>query len=114
MNRAHIYTEEEKKLAVELWQESGLSQYAFSQQEGLVRSTFQNWVKKYSCSASTNRNSSKVSKSVESFVHVQLSSPGPTPGQPDSVLTIHYPNGVKLTGIEGLSSQEVLSLIGVD
>ena len=104
MKTSPKYTEEEKQLAVELWQMSGQTQHAFSQQEGLVRSTFQRWVKKYG--------SAKPNEQHNSFVPVQVSNTGPEVKAKPTNLTIHYPNGVKLTGLDGLSSSELLALIG--
>lgn len=39
------YTEEEKQLAINMWEESGLSQAKWCQQEGISRKTFGNWVR---------------------------------------------------------------------
>lgn len=47
MRKNQKYTEEEMFLAVELYQESNLSQKDYAIQEGLKVGTFKYWVKKY-------------------------------------------------------------------
>ncbi|WP_372948467.1 IS66 family insertion sequence element accessory protein TnpA [Mariniphaga sp.] len=41
------YSKEEMYLAIELWQESGLSQSKFCSRENLSVKTFSNWYRKY-------------------------------------------------------------------
>lgn len=106
------YSKEERELAVELWQESGLSQGLFCKQESIARSTFQNWVKQYGSGPKSKDATFSVSRSA-GFMAVNLSSTTRSVSMASQPLTIHYPNGVKITGVEGLNKQELLALIGI-
>jgi len=47
MRKNQKYNKEEMALAIEMWQESGLSQYEYCNREKLSKSTFSYWLKKY-------------------------------------------------------------------
>jgi len=106
------YSKEERELAVELWEDSGLSRSKFCEQEGIAKTTFQEWTKRYG-SQSVN-NSVKEQKGSSGFVSVKMSSLVSSVQSTNESLTLHYPNGVKLTGLEGLSKPELLLLIGME
>jgi len=108
------YSKEERALAIELWEESGLSRSKFCEREGIAKTTFQEWVKRYGNIDSINSSLRKSEYSEEGFLSVKVSSSSSSVGDTDTPLTIHYPNGVKLTGLKGLSSGELLSLIVMD
>ena len=46
MRKNQKYSQEEMFLAIELWQESGLSQFKFCKREGIAKGTFQYWLRK--------------------------------------------------------------------
>ena len=106
------YSKEERELAVELWQESGLSQGDFCKQESIARSTFQNWVKQYGQVPVEPKEN--IALPSAGFVSVKLRSSVNSISSIQEPLTVHYPNGVKLTGLAGLSHQELLALIGME
>lgn len=77
------------------WESSGLSQTQFFRQNGISKSTFGYWRKKYLKETSN-------SKKQEHFIPVKISKAGRT-GNSQGVLELVYPNGVRLvcsTGIE--------------
>lgn len=91
MNISNKNKQEEMYLAVELWQESGLSQNQFCKREGLSRSKFNYWYKK--CRGGLEKNSPNGPASI---IPIKISSPTekekapPAPGR----IEITYPNGI--------------------
>ncbi|NRA13204.1 MAG: hypothetical protein HRT57_14750 [Crocinitomicaceae bacterium] len=98
---------EEMEFTIALWQESGLSQYAFCKREGLARSTFQYWAKKF------NGDKPIPKSKAKKFLSVNLS--GPSNSRmltPISAgLEIHFPNGVKVCCPTGFSQEGLERLI---
>ena len=67
---------EEALLIIELWRTSGLSQNKFCLQEGIARSTFQHWPRRYDkSSAYKGKTKSSPDKSKESFITIKVDSP---------------------------------------
>ena len=103
---------EEMRLAISLWQESGLSKYAFCRNEKIGRATFNYWLKKYGNKLNpplSKKTSKSKAKSKQSFVPVTISSPEPS----YSELELEYPNGVKLRLPFDFPQDKLRALIGV-
>ena len=67
------------------WRSSGLSQAMFCKQQGFVAKTFGTWIRKYG-------NSSEKEVEQPRFIAI-----GPHEKVETSTLTIHYPNGIKIS-----------------
>lgn len=92
MRKNQKYTKEEMYLAIEIWQESGLSQYKYCKQEGMSRNTFKYWLNKY------RNETGKSFPTTNSFIPVHLSQPKDrTVGyNKQREITITYPNGTEV------------------
>lgn len=93
---------EEMYLAVELWQESGLSQRAFCEKEGISYQVFGYWLRKF------RQKKAPGAGKRPGFVDVNV---GPSPAAEG--ISIHYPNGVVLTCSGQLAPQTLKTLIGL-
>ena len=93
MRKNQKYTQEEMYLGIEMWQESGLSQYAWCKQNHLSRNTFKYWLNKY-------RSDKKRATTVapKAFVPVEFSTPDSKelPIRVTQDITITYANGTKV------------------
>jgi len=78
----------EKFAVIERYQESGLTQKAFCEIEGLALSTFQYWISKY------KEYQQSDSSLAEAFVELKPQSPLSSLG---NAIILSYPNGVTLT-----------------
>jgi transposase-like protein len=103
---------EEQDLAIELWQESKISQVAFCKQEGIVYNTFRGWMKRY---RKTKGLSGKVTtESHNGFLDVEIDQISTTLAvdHQNETITIRYPNGVELSCNLPLAlSQNLLTLL---
>lgn len=110
MNYSSEQRAEEMQLAiVELWQESGLSKYAFCKQEKLSRSTFNYWLERFGHSLASLLRKQRTSlssktKNTASFVTVNLES---TPSDATPAIELEYPNGVKLRLPPGFTHEQL-------
>lgn len=76
------YSKEERLTHIELWQESGLSRRAYSEQAGIKYGTFKSWFE-------------KRHRQGNSFIPLEVSPQVPSPCEPtDEGITINYPNGI--------------------
>lgn len=89
-------------LAIELWQESGLTQRGFCEQEGLNYQMFGYWLKKFRQEASSENGKGK------GFIDLNMEAPAATEG-----ISIRYPNGVVLTCSGQLAPHTLKTLIGL-
>lgn len=106
MRKNQKYSQEEMYMAIEMWQESGLTQYSWCKQNNLSRNTFKYWLNKY-------RNDKKQVTSVKTFLPVKVST-CETPDRPDNLLrdiTITYPNGTKVTCPIDIEVNQIRALI---
>ena len=102
---------EEALLIIELWRESGLSQGAFCKGEGIARSTFQHWRKRYDKSyAYKEKQKISPDKSKESFITVKVDSPVI---ESTYDLEIIYKNDVRIKCSSGISLKELQDLINL-
>ena len=95
-------------LAIELWQESGLSQSKFCIQEKISLQTFGYWYRKYKREKVLLPNPRL--KERETFIPVELPhtvySAAATPG-----IKISFPNGVQINCPAGIDIQQLKTLI---
>ena len=98
-------------LAIELWQESGMSQKSFCDRENLSLPTFGYWLRKYKNEQVPEEGSSNQ----ESFIPVNV--PGfKSMGRSCEVLntdqiTVSFPNGVQVNCPVGIDMNQLRSLI---
>ena len=96
-------------LAIELWQESGLSQCKFCIQEKISLPSFGYWHRKYKKEKVLLPNLEL--KENEPFIPVKLRdtvhSTAPTPDH----ITVSFPNGVQLNCPAGIDIQQLKTLI---
>lgn len=109
---------EEALLIIELWRESGLSQGAYCTQEGIARSTFQHWRKRYDPSYEYQSKKKKTRKPVskESFIPLEIKE---EPRQYSTSSTskeveIIYPNSVRIKCSSDLPLLELQKLIHLE
>ena len=74
MKEADQEKREEALLIIELWRDSGLSQGAYCLEEGIARSTFQHWRRRYdpSYEYQSKKKKSVPKKSKERFIPVEM------------------------------------------
>lgn len=96
--------QEEMYLAIELWQESGLSQRAYCKQEGLTRSSFEYWLKKYR----REDNQRRSSNIPNTFIPVEIS---PAQAIPSGHIHITYPNGIRVSCPVGIPATMLKTLL---
>jgi hypothetical protein len=109
MRKNQKYTQEEMYLAVEIWQESGITLKQFCSKENLSSSTFSYWLRKY------RKEKSTPSSIVNSFVPVELSSSPmickPDADNTDGDILISYPNGIQVNCSGSTSTEKLIELI---
>jgi len=100
--------------AIELWQESRLSQVKFCSRENISVATFGYWLRKYREEKELCNNAGGVSK--ETFIPVEVSGPGPLNrdtrimGNPSRIEVI-FPNGVRVSCPAGIDIRQLKTLI---
>lgn len=111
MRKNQKYNKEEMYLAIELWQESGLSQVRFCSGEKLSVKTFSYWLRKYRKEKGLSERRSK--KASKTFIPVEVSeSRASTQTNPDySRIEVAFPNGVQLRCPMGIDIGQLKSLI---
>lgn len=98
---------------IDLWRESGLSQNAFCRKEGIHRSTFQHWRRRYDDSYNYKGKNKTYSthKSKESFITVKVDSPVL---ENTYDLEIIYTNDVRIKCPSGIGVKELQKLISLE
>jgi len=111
MRKNQKYSKEEMYLAIELWQESGLSQVKFCSRERLSVKTFSYWLRKYRKEKNFSVERSK--KASKTFIPVEVSgSRTSSRTNPDySRIEVAFPNGVQLSCPVGIDIGQLKSLI---
>jgi hypothetical protein len=104
---------EEMTLAIELWQESGLSQRVYCEQEGYTISKFKYWVKKLERMKNTPSSKKPVSPKIKVpvFLPVEISKKEEASSLSSLTMEIHYPNGVKIVCSDDLDNLKLQTLI---
>ncbi len=110
MRKNQRYTKEEMTLAVELWQESGLSQEKFCKRENISISTFCYWFKKHKEERGQLKPQPRK-QPVKTFIPVELSQATNSiePGH----IEIAFPNGIQLICPADMDMQKIKTLIGI-
>lgn len=106
---------EEIKMAITLWQESGLNQGEFCRQENIHRATFQSWRKKYDPSYGNGISQKTLPKIRNKFLAVQIQDNKKDTHEDIifSDLEICYPNQVKIKYLSDLSPKDLHVLINL-
>jgi transposase-like protein len=111
MRKNQKYTQEEMYMAIELWQESGLSLKKFCIREGLASSTFTYWLRKF------RRETRANAKPTKSFIPVtigsDLSEQAQAPFAEVKVIFIRYPNGVQVNCPHDIDIEKLRALIRI-
>ena len=112
MRKNHNIKKEEMFLAIEVWQESKVSQSKFCDREGISFHTFKYWYKKYK--VENDRSNNSRDKKIKSFIPVEVSSSEPNqhikyPGQ----IEVAFPNGIQLSCPVDMNIQDLKTLLGV-
>jgi hypothetical protein len=109
MRKKQRYSQEKMFLAIELWQESGLSQSSFCIQQKISLQTFGYWYRKYKQEKGLLPNPGL--KECETFIPVELPhtvhSTASTPG----AIKVSFPNGVQINCPAGIDIQQLKTLI---
>ncbi len=101
------------EIAIELWRESGLSQGAFCRREGIARTTFQHWRKRYDPTyEKSNQKPIRVKKSKEQFISIALEEPSSISSSSDHIEII-YQNQVRIKCSASLPPSTLQTLIGL-
>ena len=87
---------------VESWRESDKTQIEFARENGLTISKFRYWVQK---------SRDLVDKDLSSSGFIRISGNNLPLNEPDSIIRLHYPNGVSLSLPAGTSLSVVKKLI---
>ncbi len=111
---------ESAELAITLWRASGLNQGAFCRQEGIARTTIQNWRKRYDPSyehrnkedSSSARFVSKVKKSKDHFIRIELDEVKPLAHSSDQ-LEIIYKSDVRIRCSSSVSLHTLQALVNL-
>ena len=111
MRKNQKYSKEEMYLAIELWQESGLSQVKFCSREKLSVKTFSYWLRKYRKEKGFMIEGSK--KVPDGFIPLELSR-GAAPAHANinsGRIDVYFPNGVQLSCPAGIDIGQLKNLI---
>ena len=113
MNNHSKEKREEALLAISLWQESDLSQGAFCRREGISRSTFQHWRKRYDPTYEYRSEPAEkpASSSKQSFIALEVKTPI---ASSSDELEIIYPNGVRIKCNSSINDERLRKLISLD
>ncbi len=102
---------EEMFLAIEVWQESKVSQSKFCDREGISFHTFKYWYKKYKIENERSNNSRN--KTVKTFIPVEVfSEPQQSLTDPGQI-EITLPNGIQLSCPVEMNIQNLKTLLGI-
>jgi len=108
MRKNQKYSREEMYLAIEIWQESGLTKTEFCKREGIPVTSFIHWVKKF------NREKDNVKYLVNNyhgFIPVKVAEPEKIDLNTDDRIVVSFPNGVKLNLPSGTDITQLKNLI---
>lgn len=108
MRKNQKYSKEEMYLAIEIWQESGVTQAEFCERENIPVSSFYHWVQKY------KKEQESISLYLEQypgFIPVKVSAPVNSFSEDPSRIEISFPNGVRLSCPAGTDINQLKTLI---
>jgi hypothetical protein len=108
MKKNQKYSKEEMYLAIEIWQESGVTQAEFCERENIPVSSFHHWVKKY------KKEQELISLYLDQypgFIPVKVSPPVNSINEDPERIEISFPNGVRLSCPAGTDINQLKTLI---
>jgi len=107
MEEKRRYSQEEISLAIELWQESGLTQIQFCDREKLSAKTFSRWLKKY-----REKESGKGAGDgpANTFIPVELPGTVDLPPAGAGRIEVTYPSGTRVTCPANIGIQQLKTL----
>jgi transposase-like protein len=111
MRKNQKYSKEEMYLAIELWQESGLTQVKFCSRENLSVKTFSYWYRKYKKEKGLSVKENKATP--DTFIPVKVSG-GRTAtlgNEGYGRIELSFPNGVRLSCPVGIDIGQLKNLI---
>jgi transposase-like protein len=113
MRKNQKYSKEEMYLAIELWQESGLSQVKFCSRENLSVKTFSYWLRKYRKEKQLSAGQSK--KVSDTFIPVDICRDLTSANTRfnSGRIDVTFPNGVQLSCPVGIDTSQLKNLINV-
>jgi len=111
MKKSDSEKREEALFAISLWRESGLSQGEFCRREGIARSTFQHWRRRYDESYEY-KGKAKSSGSKSNFIPVQTIPVSPERFSVNDMEVI-YKNGVRIKCSSSISTDDLQKLINL-
>ena len=113
MRKNQKYSKEEMYLAIELWQESGLSQTRFCSRENLSVKTFSYWLRKYRKEKGVSIEGGK--KISDTFIPVEISRGATSTGTSTNStrIDVSFPNGVQLSCPVGIDISQLKTLINL-
>ena len=103
MQNKKKYTKDQMFALIRKWETSGLFQEQFFRQQGIAKSTFGYWRKKY-LKETGNR------KQKDSFIPVKIATTE-NAGNNHEVLELVYPNGIRLVCSSGMDLSRLKPLI---
>ncbi len=95
-------------LAIEIWQESGVTQAEFCSRENISASTFHHWVKKYKKEQELVK---LYLKQYPGFIPVKVSPPVHPVNEDAERIEVSFPNGVRLSCPSGTDIVQLKNLI---
>lgn len=109
MRKNQKYSKEEMYLAIEMWQESGLSQRKFCLNENLSVKTFAYWLRKYK--QEKGFPAKKDNNVRETFIPVEVPNAINTPVPDCGNIEVIFPNGVHINCPAGIDIDQLKKLI---
>jgi len=109
MRKNQKYSKEEMYLAIELWQESGLSQVKFCSREKLSVKTFSYWLRKYRKEKGFSVECNK--RNPDTFIPVKVSGTAADADGEYGRIEVSFPNGVQLSCPVGIDTSQLKNLI---
>lgn len=107
------YTKEEVALAIEMYKESGLSQKAYAEREGINVHTFKSWIVKHnkSTQSATGQIASKTSSD---FIALKMEDePEKSTYSRMDNIEIEYPNGIRITCPLNTTPEQLKTLVNL-
>lgn len=102
---------EEMFLAIEIWQDSQLTQSKFCNQEGISLHSFKYWYNKYKIA--NDKLNILNNKDVKKFIPVEVSSEPETSIAGSGQIEITFPNGIQISCPVDMNIHKLRILLGI-
>lgn len=118
MRKNQKYSKEQMFMAIEMWQESGMTQQGFCKRENLAAPTFSYWLRKYREEKGDPKTALKkpLNKPDKPFIplEVPMAPELVCQGQSDNYrIAITCPNGVQINCPADMDMQKLKTLLGI-